>query len=100
MDGAVSFCSGRSGDARNIVGPKTTATTVASLPNTEQVSESARADSWDMLRDSALVRRRVPRRTRLFVRVETGATGLEPATSGVTGRRSNQLNYAPRAQAL
>ncbi len=24
-----------------------------------------------------------------------GATGLEPATSGVTGRRSNHLNYAP-----
>jgi hypothetical protein len=24
-----------------------------------------------------------------------GATGLEPATSGVTGRHSNQLNYAP-----
>ena len=24
-----------------------------------------------------------------------GATGLEPATSGVTGRRYNQLNYAP-----
>ena len=30
--------------------------------------------------------------------VATGATGLEPATSGVTGRRSNQLSYAPRAR--
>ena len=28
-------------------------------------------------------------------RREAGATGLEPAASGVTGRRSNQLNYAP-----
>jgi hypothetical protein len=28
-------------------------------------------------------------------KLETGATGLEPAASGVTGRRSNQLSYAP-----
>ena len=27
-----------------------------------------------------------------------GATRLELATSGVTGRRSNQLNYAPRVE--
>ena len=30
----------------------------------------------------------------------TGATGLEPATSGVTGRRSNQLNYAPERRRI
>ena len=26
-----------------------------------------------------------------------GVTGLEPATSGVTGRRSNRLSYTPSA---
>ena len=28
-----------------------------------------------------------------------GPTGLEPATSGVTGQRSNQLNYGPETYA-
>ncbi len=28
-----------------------------------------------------------------------GVTGLEPATSGVTGQRSNQLSYTPRVRA-
>ena len=37
-------------------------------------------------------------KTSLFAGTLTGATGLEPATSGVTGRRSNQLNYAPTAR--
>ena len=32
--------------------------------------------------------------------IMAGATGLEPATSGVTGRRSNQLNYAPELSKL
>ena len=27
-----------------------------------------------------------------------GSTGLEPAASGVTGRRSNQLNYDPNGE--
>ena len=27
-----------------------------------------------------------------------GTTGLEPATSAVTGQRSNQLNYVPTRQ--
>ena len=26
-----------------------------------------------------------------------GVTGLEPAASGVTGRRSNQLSYTPKS---
>jgi hypothetical protein len=29
-----------------------------------------------------------------------GVTGLEPAASGVTGRRSNRLSYTPFATAL
>ena len=31
-----------------------------------------------------------------FRYIVAGATGLEPAASCVTGRRSSQLNYAPR----
>src|SRR5688500_16172669 len=32
-------------------------------------------------------------------RLVAGSTGLEPAASGVTGRRSNQLNYDPDVDA-
>ena len=42
--------------------------------------------------------RRAPRlksNKKLELRGMAGATGLEPAASGVTGRRSNQLSYAP-----
>ena len=40
--------------------------------------------------------RHQPETSRLPGLSEAGATGLEPATSGVTGRRSNQLSYAPK----
>ena len=30
-----------------------------------------------------------------FIGKVAGVTGLEPAASGVTGRRSNQLSYTP-----
>ena len=49
--------------------------------------------SWLQAVKTAVPRNENPR---FAASSETGATGLEPATSGVTGRRSNQLNYAPR----
>ncbi len=38
------------------------------------------------------------RRVRFRVSLQNlaGTTGLEPATSAVTGQRSNQLSYVPR----
>ena len=34
----------------------------------------------------------------VLVVYSTGLTGLEPATSAVTGRCSNQLNYSPKRE--
>ena len=36
----------------------------------------------------------------MFWKVMAGVTGLEPAASGVTGRRSNQLSYTPLKKGL
>ena len=35
------------------------------------------------------------RNSLIFTGEMAGSTGLEPAASGVTGRRSDQLNYDP-----
>ena len=53
------------------------------------------AEAEQMPRDNAPKNDESPASARLLR--ATGATGLEPATSGVTGRRSNQLSYAPLA---
>lgn len=37
---------------------------------------------------------------RLAEKKMAGVTGLEPATSGVTGRHSNQLSYTPAGGAI
>ena len=58
---------------------------------------------WAASLSPALAERRDVRRAERDGRLQvfsTGATGLEPATSGVTGRRSNQLNYAPRNEGV
>ena len=39
-------------------------------------------------------------KTHLLGEELAGPTGLEPATSGVTGQRSNQLNYDPASDIL
>jgi hypothetical protein len=52
----------------------------------------------------AVARRRGPPQGKRMEELEkrwknmAGTTGLEPATSDVTGRRSNQLNYVPALQ--
>src|SRR5436309_15371915 len=86
---AVSNAGPRSGRGRRMVGPKTG---LVVLPGAATVS---RARFWFPGRGSAVY---ADNTTRRFARALTGATGLEPATSGVTGRRSNQLNYAPRGR--
>ena len=35
------------------------------------------------------------RESNYYAVLMAGPTGIEPATSGVTGRRSNRLNYSP-----
>ena len=41
-----------------------------------------------------------PARKRAKASLMAGWTGLEPAASGVTGRRSNQLNYHPNLRTM
>ena len=69
-------------------------------PTAHIVAERHLFDSWRDLdcanaaTDDLDGNRIVPRTTyNLIFREVARVTGLEPATSGVTGRRSNQLSY-------
>jgi hypothetical protein len=53
-----------------------------------------RRPTKSITRPARKVSRRTKRSANCLKRM-AGATGLEPATSGVTGRHSNQLSYAP-----
>ena len=67
-------------------------------------SPAAKSHSWTPKFWSVLApRRRKLNRLQLFSKAMAARgmareTGLEPATSGVTGRRSNQLSYSPAAR--
>jgi hypothetical protein len=72
----------KSGDAdlnRGPLGPEPSALPAALLPDTS------------VLRKTYVVKK-IPIPANGF---PTGATGLEPVISGVTGQRDNQLRYAP-----
>jgi hypothetical protein len=64
--------------------------------------ESGAADQPVRIQTNEQIRRRnrLTRNRQFPGGSKAGATGLEPATSGVTGRRSNQLNYAPEGRSV
>jgi hypothetical protein len=67
-----------------------------SLPASEDGHAPAVLAENRCKRPRSAIRRSKIAQIALCSNFEAGATGLEPATSGVTGRRSNQLSYAPR----
>ena len=50
---------------------------------------------WITTQTRAQIRRERPFPPQKYLKEMAGTTGLEPATSAVTGQRSNQLNYVP-----
>ena len=83
--------------ARHVVATPTSGVSDRELPDSEQLRDS----TWyskvvlnrPISRCGGTPNAKKPAALQLVS--STGATGLEPATSGVTGRRSNQLSYAP-----
>ena len=59
--------------------------------NSKDKLEEVTIDDADKNRERWLLRKLIDYKGDLMA----GRTGLEPATSGLTGQRSNQLNYRP-----
>jgi hypothetical protein len=63
-----------------------------------QLSGGTRAKRGEQDASRATPENVQPDTDRASARDVAGWTGLEPAASGVTGRRSNQLNYHPESK--
>src|SRR5690606_37058338 len=72
--------------------PNTPKTQSKEWPETPSEKKAARGR---LIQSTAIAKRQERFSKELILREMAGATGLEPATSGVTGRHSNQLSYAP-----
>jgi hypothetical protein len=61
--------------------------------DTEQLDMRPARDRWRAHGGTPLQQKRLPLMMKAAASYVAEPTGLEPATSDVTGRRSNQLNY-------
>ena len=72
------------------------------VPHPKDVAAAAQGPPLPSTPGVARTQHKRKKRSKLlrFSHLLAGSTGLEPAASGVTGRRSNQLNYDPKVVQL